>query len=111
MEVFTDAITQNVVKQTVFLNTSNGANISVLKVQAQSNRNNAMHIYGFIYHDHPCFLTCKLMTWMDTTLDQLLDVTISCLSIQLQNLSILPMEHFPNTISIDFTCQVFLSMI
>ena len=39
-----------------FWNTSNGANISVLKVQVQSNRNSTLDIYGFIYHDPSCFL-------------------------------------------------------
>ena len=41
------------------INSSNGANILVVKVQTQSNRINTLYIYGFIYHDPPCFLTWK----------------------------------------------------
>ena len=72
----------------MILNTSNAANYFSVKVQTQSN--DILHIYS-VYIDLPCFLhvICKLMNWMDTLFDQLLDMTIPCLSMQMQDFSIL----------------------
>ena len=38
---------------------------------------------------------CKLMTWMDTFSDQLLDMTIPCLSTQMQSFSTLTIIGSP----------------
>ena len=37
------------------------------------------------------------MTWMDTSLDQLLDMTIPCLSVQMQSFSIFTIEPAEST--------------
>ena len=34
------------------------------------------------------------MTWMNTSFDQLLDMTIPCLSMQIQTFSIIAIKHF-----------------
>ena len=70
--------------------TSNGANVSLLKLQVRCNRNNVLHIYGFIYCDPPCFFHGKLMAW--TGISQLLYMTIPFLSIQMQSFSVFTIE-------------------
>ena len=43
----------------LILNTSNGANSSLLKSASTTQQTNVLYIYGFIYLETPCFLTLQ----------------------------------------------------